>query len=198
MPAAPTLVLIAGPNGAGKSTAADLLIRETLQVYEFVNADTIARGLSAFAPETVAFAAGRIMLRRLRELAAARADFAFETTLASRSYLPWLRRLSAQGYRIHLLYLYIDDVQTCINRVATRVVLGGHDVPQDVIERRYARSLNNFVSLYRHAVSDWRLYDNSAAPPLTVAASTRRSLSVMESQTWAKLVLEYGEPAGAS
>jgi predicted ABC-type ATPase len=79
----PTLIILAGPNGAGKSTVAETLIRETLQVFEFVNADTIARGLSAFAPDSVAFAAGRIMLMRLRELVEARANFAFETTLAT-------------------------------------------------------------------------------------------------------------------
>jgi predicted ABC-type ATPase len=192
MSAAPTLVIIAGPNGAGKTSAAEPLIRETLKVFEFVNADTIARGLSGFSPESVAFPAGRIMLRRLGELAAARADFAFETTLASRSYLPWLRRLGEQGYRIHLLYLYVNDVQTCINRVARRVVLGGHDVPQDVIERRYVRSLRNFFSLYRHAVSDWRLYDNSAFPPFTIASSSRRKLRVEAAESWVKLEMEHG------
>jgi predicted ABC-type ATPase len=168
------------------------MIRETLKVYEFVNADTIARGLSAFAPESVAFSAGRIMLRRLNELAATQADFAFETTLSSRSYLPWLQSLARQGYRTHLLYLYINDVQTCVNRVARRVVLGGHDIPIDTIHRRYSRSLRNFFSLYRHAVSDWRFYDNSAFPPLTLATFTRRKLVVENPETWAKLEMKHG------
>src|ERR1044071_7909514 len=94
----PTVVILAGPNGAGKSTVAPALLRGALAVHEFVNADVIARGLSAFDPESVAIAAGRIMIARLRELARQRASFAFETTLASRSFAPWLRGLSSDGY----------------------------------------------------------------------------------------------------
>lgn len=192
MPHAPTLVLLAGPNGAGKTTIAEPLIHETLRVYEFVNADTIARGLSAFAPESVAFPAGRIMLRRLHELAASRADFAFETTLASRSYLPWLAGLKQTGYRIHLLFIYVDKVETCVNRVARRVVLGGHDVPHDVIHRRYRRGLANFFSFYRHAVADWRLFNNSAFPPFLIAASRYGKLQVENRDIWSTLEMRYG------
>jgi predicted ABC-type ATPase len=97
----PKVVVIAGPNGAGKSTTAPRLLREALAVQEFVNADTIAAGLSAFAPQSVAFAAGRVMLARLRELAAMNSDFAFETTLASRTFAPWLQTLKRQGYVLH-------------------------------------------------------------------------------------------------
>src|SRR5579872_2516519 len=97
----PLVVVVAGPNGAGKSTTAPRLLRGALAVAEFVNADDIARGLSAFRPETVSLAAGRVMLTRLHALAAARVSFAFETTLASRNFAPWLRTLRAQGYRVH-------------------------------------------------------------------------------------------------
>src|SRR5689334_5146285 len=100
----PKVVVIAGPNGAGKSTAAPSLLREAFEVDEFVNSDTLALGLSAFAPEEVAFAAGRLMLGRLDELASQRSDFAFETTLASRSFAPRLRELERSGYDINVVY----------------------------------------------------------------------------------------------
>jgi predicted ABC-type ATPase len=103
----PHVIVVAGANGAGKSTAAPFLLRDALEVAEFVNADTIAAGLSAFRPESVAIAAGRIMLGRMRRLAAARANFAFETTLASRSFAPWLAGFQRDGYRVHLLFLWL-------------------------------------------------------------------------------------------
>jgi predicted ABC-type ATPase len=136
----PHIVVVAGPNGAGKSTAAPYLLRDTLEVTEFINADTIAAGLSAFRPESVAVAAGRIMLQRMHQLAADRMNFAFETTLASRSHAPWLTRLRADGYRVHLLFLWLRSPQLAIDRVAERVPLGGHDVPAVVVRRRYYKA----------------------------------------------------------
>jgi predicted ABC-type ATPase len=130
--AKPHVIVVAGPNGAGKSTAAPRLLRDALSVREFVNADTIAAGLSAFRPESVAIAAGRIMLARMRVLAAAREDFAFETTLASRSFAPWLAGLQSGGYHVHLLFLWLRSPELAVSRVAERVRLGGHDVPADV------------------------------------------------------------------
>src|SRR2546428_12586241 len=103
----PSVVVISGPNGAGKSTVAPRVLQGTLAITEFVNADVIARGLSAFNPEGAAVAAGRIMLERLRELAAQRASFAFETTLASRSFAPWIKTLIETGYEFHLVYVWI-------------------------------------------------------------------------------------------
>ena len=158
----PNLVVIAGPNGAGKSTAAPLLIGKRLGIAEFVNADVIAAGLSAFSPESVAIEAGRIMLRRLDDLAASGANFAFETTLASRSFAPWIARLRAErGYRFHLFYLWLQDPEHNVRRVAERVRLGGHSVPADVIRRRHARGLGNFLSLYRPIADSWAVYDNA-------------------------------------
>jgi predicted ABC-type ATPase len=119
------VIVLAGPNGAGKSTAAPYLLRGALGVTEFVNADVIAQGLSAFAPEAVAVAAGRIMLARLRELASKRVSFAFETTLASRSFAPWLASVVAGGYSFHLLYLWLPSADLAVSRVADRVRFGG-------------------------------------------------------------------------
>src|SRR5688572_21351805 len=124
----PLVVVLAGPNGAGKSTSAGLILRDALAVSEFVNADSIAGGLSAFRPETVALAAGRIMLARMRTLAAARADFAFETTLASRSFAPRLAAMKRDGYEVHLAFLSLPSPDLAVARVAERVAMGGHDV----------------------------------------------------------------------
>src|SRR5262245_8852726 len=124
----PSVVVLAGPNGAGKSTAAPELLKETLALTEFVNADVIARGLSAFDPERATIAAGRIMWKRLRELAHERENFAFETTLASKSYAPWLAKLVESGYRLELTFLWLPSADLAVARVADRVRMGGHAV----------------------------------------------------------------------
>lgn len=139
MSRAPHIIILAGPNGAGKSTSAPVLLRDTFAVDEFVNADSIAQGLSAFRPESVALEAGRIMLRRLQELAGKRTDFAFETTLASRIFAPWLKQLAATGYKSHLMFLTLPNADAAIARVASRVNLGGHNVPAPDIRRRFVR-----------------------------------------------------------
>jgi predicted ABC-type ATPase len=181
----PDLVVIAGPNGAGKSTAAPLLIGGRLRVAEFVNADVIAAGLSAFSPESVAVQAGRLMLKRLDELAGAGADFAFETTLASRSFAPWIGKLRReQGYRFHLIYLWLPDAEESVRRVARRVKLGGHSVPPDVIRRRYGRGLSNFLSLYRPIADSWSLYDNSSDARLVAVREVGGPEVVLDVEVW--------------
>jgi predicted ABC-type ATPase len=139
----PKVVVIAGPNGAGKSTTAPAVLRDALRVREFVNADTIAAGLSAFSPETVAVRAGRVMLQRLHELADQRQDFAFETTLASRSFAPWLRHMQSAGYKFHLVYLWLPIVELALARVAERVRRGGHAVPEDVVRQKHRQPLQS-------------------------------------------------------
>ena len=157
----PSVVVLAGPNGAGKSTAAASLLHGTLAVNQFVNADVIAQGLAGFAPETVALQAGRIMLARLKTLAAARENFAFETTLASRSFAPWLKSLTETGYRFHLVFLWLPSADMAVARVANRVKMGGHDVPEETIRRRFVAGVRNFHGLYRPISTSWRVYDNS-------------------------------------
>src|SRR5436309_2558515 len=117
----PRVVVLAGPNGAGKTTSAALLLPRDLEIRQFVNADTIAAGLSAFAPETAALQAGRILLERISELARLRQDFAFETTLASRSFAPFLRALQAEGYRVQIIYVWLRTPELAVQRVAERV-----------------------------------------------------------------------------
>jgi len=183
----PRVVVFAGPNGAGKSTHADAILA-ALGIETFVNADYIARGLSGRHTDTVAFEAGRIMLNRLHQLGDAGADFAFESTLSSRSFAPFLRRLKAQGYLVAIYYFSLANAQLAIRRVKLRVVLGGHDVPPDVVRRRFGRSLNNFFALYAPIVDEWALFDNSSSSQaLPVATQFATQLTVTETATWQKL-----------
>jgi predicted ABC-type ATPase len=170
----PKVVVLAGPNGAGKSTAARQVLRGVLDVPHFVNADSIAKGLSEFEPERAAFQAGRIMLTRMRELSGSRSDFAFETTLATRSYAPWLLLLQQEGYRVLLVFLWLPTVELAIARVAERVSNGGHNIPEPTIRRRYRGGLINFHTLYLPLADDWWFVDNTfVGRPQLIAQGVR-------------------------
>lgn len=189
----PHLIVIAGPNGAGKSTTAPSLLKGTLHVTEFVNADLIAQGLSAFKPEMTAFQAGRIMLERIHYLANKRVNFSFETTLASKTFAPWIIELLKTGYIFHLVFLWLPSEEFAINRVAERVRMGGHNVPKDTIRRRYHAGLRNFFSLYRSLANSWVFYDNSVAKPTLIAYSNQEQRLVeIDSIIWHNIVKEYG------
>ncbi|MDR1044154.1 MAG: zeta toxin family protein [Candidatus Adiutrix sp.] len=190
----PHVIILAGPNGAGKSTSAPMLLRDTFAVDEFVNADTIAQGLSAFRPESAALEAGRIMLVRLHDLANKRGDFAFETTLASRTFAPWLKRLGKEGYKIHLMFLTLPDADAAIARVASRVSLGGHSVPINDIKRRFTSGLENFFQLYLPIVSSWKIYDNSRpGRPVKFAEGGPGLVSkIIDITLYDKLIRRYG------
>jgi predicted ABC-type ATPase len=190
----PHVIVLAGPNGAGKSTTAPILLRDAMAVDEFVNADVIAHGLSAFAPETVALSAGRIMLKRLTELAAKRVNFAYETTLASRTFAPWLEKLALSGYQSHLMFLALPSAEAALERVSIRVRLGGHGIPEQVIRRRFEAGLRNFFQLYQPIVSSWGLYDNSLPDqPLLIAEKTDLGrLDVKRKTLYDRLLEEYG------
>lgn len=169
--AKPQIVIIAGPNGAGKSTLAPFLLRDTFGLLEFVNADTISAGLSAFNTEAVALDAGRVMLARLRELAAQKQSFAFETILSTRFYASWIAGLRKSGYEFHLVFVWLRCVELAIERVEGRVRTGGHSISEEVIRRRYHRGLINFFALYQPLAETWVAYDNSgSSTPLLVAA----------------------------
>ena len=184
---APRVVIFAGPNGAGKSTHADAILA-ALGIETFVNADYIARGLSGRNTDVVAFEAGRIMLKRLRQLGEAGVDFAFESTLSSRTFAPFIRKLKAQGYAVAIYYFSLTNAQLAIRRVKLRVALGGHDVPSDVIKRRFGRSISNFFNLYAPLADQWALFDNSASiRALPVATQTATQLTITEAKTWRRL-----------
>jgi predicted ABC-type ATPase len=184
---APRVIVFAGPNGAGKSTHADAILAK-LGIETFVNADYIARGLSGRNTDAVAFEAGRIMLTRLKDLAAAKHDFAFESTLSSRSFAPFLRQLKAQGYEVAVYYFSLASSSLAVRRVKLRVAMGGHDVPEDTIRRRFARSLHNFHSLYMPLVDQWVVFDNTMTAKATLVATQEGdNLQIKEPKLWLKL-----------
>lgn len=186
------IILLAGPNGAGKSTAAPDLLHGALHVDEFVNADVIARGLSAFNPEGAALDAGRVMLSRLKELASQRKNIAFESTLASRTFAPWIRALKNDGYKFHLFYFWLPSPEACVNRVRERKSLGGHFVPSETIHRRYHAGIRNFFELYEPIAYRWRFFDNTRKPRVLIASggeSIREE--ILNAALWDKLKAEY-------
>jgi predicted ABC-type ATPase len=157
----PNLYIIAGCNGAGKTTASYTILPEMLNCREFVNADSIAAGLSPFNPESVSFEAGRIMLNRIHELINEEHDFAFETTLSTRTYVHLIERARKKGYEITLVFFWLNSAELAKQRVAERVSRGGHNIPEDVIVRRYHRGIVNLFNLFMSVCDFWLVYDNS-------------------------------------
>ncbi len=160
------IIIIAGPNGAGKTTFARSFLPAEAGLPRFINADLIAAGLAPFAPETAAVKAARLMLAEIDQCVQHGESFAFETTLSGVGYLRHIDQWKAQGYWVSLIFLRLPSVETAITRVAERVRHGGHDVPEEVIRRRFASGWTNFQRLYRPAVSDWALYDNTDGEPV--------------------------------
>jgi len=178
--------MIGGPNGAGKTTAAMGLMPSAIDCAEYVNADAIAAGLSPFRPAGVTIEAGRVMLKRIAELARTRRDFAFETTMASRSFVPFLRQCRMRGYRIEVLYVWLRSADLAVERVAQRVSEGGHAVAEVTVRSRYERGLANFAALYAPLADHWALFDNSGACARMVAQKDRRGvLQVVDPEAWA-------------
>lgn len=160
------VLIVAGPNGAGKTTFARTFLAPLKDQVRFVNADYIAAGLSPFDPELVAVRAGKIMLEELEACFRRGESFAIETTLSGRGYLKHIKRWREAGYRVTLMFLSLDDVSISIERVARRVVQGGHNIPEPVIRRRFKAGLELLHSNYKHSVNEWLLYDNSGNEPI--------------------------------
>jgi len=190
----PNMIILAGPNGAGKTTAAPALLQNALQVNDFVNADVIAQGLCGFQPEKEAIRAGRIMLKCIHNLADKKIDFAFETTLASRSFAHWMSGLKEHGYQFHLVFLWLKDVELAISRVRERIRLGGHSVPEETIRRRYTSGIKNFFNLYQPLLDYWKFYDNSNINHLSLIASGTKDEKIVENKIiWQQLKEMYCE-----
>lgn len=134
-----------------------------MNVIHFVNADLIAAGLSPLRPELAQIAAGRLFLSEVKKLARGKVDFAFETTMSGSTYLRFLKKWKAEGYFIQIIYLRINSPELSLNRIATRVTQGGHDVPREAVMRRFDRSWNKFINFYRKIADDWRIYENSGS-----------------------------------
>lgn len=190
----PQVIIIAGPNGAGKTTLAPFLLRDRFQLSTFVNADAIATGLSAFEPESVALEAGRVMLSRLHELAQQKDSFAFETTLAARSYAPWIKDIRSNGYEVHLVFVSLHSAELAIERVTERVRRGGHGILPHEIRRRYERGIVNLFRLYIPIVDSWAIYDNSlpGRPLLIANGEATTGPRISKPEIWQGLIAQVG------
>lgn len=167
----PRVIVIAGPNGAGKTTFAREFLPKDAGIMNFVNADLIAAGLAPLEPASAQVAAARILLKELDRLAAARQDFAFETTMSGLAYLGRLRKWKAAGYRIEMVFLKLPTVEMAIDRVAQRVKQGGHHVPAMDVRRRFKRGWRNFEAAYKLTVDSWAVYDNQGRIPKLIDQS---------------------------
>ena len=178
------IYIIAGCNGAGKTTASFTILPEILDCKEFVNADEIAKGLSPFQPEKVAFEAGRIMLERIETLLKSNENFAFETTLSTKTYKQKLIQAKTNGFKVKLLFFWLPTIEMAINRVAVRVSEGGHNIPTEVIARRYSRGIENLFKIYIPLCDDWAVFDNSDETPELIAEGVNSETIIEKDESW--------------
>ncbi|MFA5301187.1 MAG: zeta toxin family protein [Bacteroidales bacterium] len=165
----PTMYVISGCNGAGKTTASYTILSEMLQCRDFVNSDEIARGISPFDLSHAAIDAGRVMLKRIKSLTDTKEDFAFETTLAVRSYASLIEKTKKKGYEIMLVYFWLKSPDLAVERVQNRVIAGGHSIPENVIRRRYWSGMRNLFNIYIPLSNRWLLINNSETPSSLIA-----------------------------
>jgi predicted ABC-type ATPase len=186
----PTLYIIAGPNGVGKTTFADSYLPDEARQVEFVNADLIARGLSPYDPDSVAIEAGRILLRRVRELILHRTGFTWETTMSGRTSASWLRQAREAGYAVKAYFLWVRNPETTIRRIRQRVVEGGHNISEDVSRRRFFKTIQNFFAVYRPLITSWKLLQNELPGPRLLAVEKFGRLVVRDPAQFAQILRE--------
>ena len=190
------LYIIAGCNGAGKTTASFTILPEILNCKEFVNADEIAKGLSPFQPERVSLEAGRIMLDRINELMKSNRNFAFETTLATKSYKPKILFAQEKGYNVTLLFFWLQNVELAIERVRIRVQEGGHNIQTEVIRRRYVNGIKNLFNIYLPLANEVMIFDNSEIKNELIAEKTIDSeIDILNQTKFNQLKNKYYETA---
>ena len=188
----PKVFIIAGPNGSGKTTFANEFLPAQTKHPNFINADAIAKGLSPFGPERAAIPAGRLVLKKIEEYAGKGEDFAFETTLSGKTYLNILKRLKGKGYELHLFFLWVPDVSLSIARIKERVAKGGHNIPSTDVQRRFGRTLKNFVSLYEELMDSWMIFDNSGEKPELIAKGINGNLQIAQPDLFNKIMEQAG------
>jgi len=184
----PTLYIIAGPNGVGKTTFADSYLPDEAKQLEFVNADLIARGLSPYDPDSATVEAGRIALKRIRELIALRKGFTWETTMSGRSAIGRLREARTAGYVLKAYFLWVGDPEVVLRRIRQRVVEGGHNIAEQVSRRRFFKTIQNFLKLYRPMIDAWKLYDNDLPAPRLLAVEKLGRLVVRDQRQWSGIL----------
>lgn len=161
----PRIIIVAGPNGAGKTTFAREFLPHEAGCPVFLNADLIAAGLSPFDPGRAAIRAGRLMLQEIADHVARLESFSFETTLSGQGYARQIPQWRRKGYRVDIIFLSLPSADLAVQRVASRVMQGGHDIPEATIRRRFAAGMRMFRTLYQPLVDQWLLYDNAGDQP---------------------------------
>lgn len=189
----PELYIIAGPNGAGKTTASTTILPEVLNCKEFINADYIAAGISPFNSDSVAVQAGRIMLERIQKMISEHQSFAIETTLSTRYYQNLIHQAKKEGYKTTIIFFWLKSPELAIQRVSKRVSLGGHNIPSNVIIRRYSRGISNLLKVFINLCDVWMLYDNSDLAPILIAKGADQSEIEIINETTFNLINRYVE-----
>jgi predicted ABC-type ATPase len=187
----PNCYIIAGPNGAGKTTFATEFLPFYANCRNFINADLIARGLSPFDPDAGMLRAGRTVLERIAEFTAAKTDFAFETTLAGRTYLRVLRGVRRTGFRLHMFYLWVPSPDLALLRIRDRVESGGHNVPEQDVRRRFGRTLGNLLTLYRPLLDTLHFFDNSSETPRLIFKEESGQAAISDAALYAELRRQF-------
>ena len=186
----PVCWIIAGPNGAGKTTFALEFLPTVANCTHFINADLIAAGLSPLAPERELVAASRLFLQEIQHCINQKTDFAFETTLAGRSYLKLIGQLQHEGWRVELIYLALPNRDVSRLRVAERVAHGGHHIPTSDIERRFPRSLRNLLNAFSQIVDQCQCYFNADDVPKLIFEQQGSNRTIHDSQLFNLLLQE--------
>lgn len=179
--------IIAGPNGSGKTTFAKKFLPNYAHCPNFVNADLIAQGLSPFLPAAAAIKSGRLVLEEIRRFAHKHADFGFETTLSGKSYVNLLKALKAQGYKLHLFFLWVPGPELAVARIKERVAEGGHNVPVQDVRRRFNRSIANFFTLYEPLLDSWMFFNNAGSVPALIAKRKNGQAEVIDKKLFQRI-----------
>jgi predicted ABC-type ATPase len=187
----PEVILFGGCNGAGKTTLAFQLLGKGLHLHEFVNADEIAHGLNPLNPSSQAGLASRLAIKRVNDLIKQKESFSFEGTLAGAWQAKMLRICADVGYQTRLIYVWLPSVAMAKQRVQNRVQQGGHDVPVDLIERRYYKGLANLQHSYLPLVDEALILDGSdlglSAHHRIIAQKQNNQLEIILPEKWSLL-----------
>ena len=190
----PNLYIISGCNGSGKTTASYTVLPEMLGCSQFVNSDEFAKSFSPFDPSAASISAGRFMLLKIRYQLTRKDDFCIETTLATRSLMRTIEEAKEFGYRVTLLYFWINTPDLAVKRVKDRVEAGGHSIPEHVIRRRYDMGLRYFFNDYMPVSDRWILVDNSQNPFKVIADGDKTRTTIKEPDTYG-LIWNLAHPA---